>query len=258
MNYYHYLGLEENKLVFFLDILGFSGLVCRNKNTKLSDTNGMIINFVEAFKYVNEYDYNIQKKNNKKFKFMWVSDSLVFTTDLENFDVVMEEVSKLINSFFTHGLTIRGAITVGSIYHDNNIWGPAYMEAVNLEKNISKYPRIIIKKDDLNMVNEASEFIKFFKTTEQDSFYYYDYFDQFISKSINSGVDISSPLGIYSSFIYDNLETQTLDKLEKYIWLGNELKRGLTENTDYLSRNPKERVISKINNFLTHKWMLED
>lgn len=54
---------------------------------------------------------------------------------------------KLIYEFLRNGFIVRGAITYGDIYFENerNVWfGPAMNRAFYLESKIAKYPRIII------------------------------------------------------------------------------------------------------------------
>nr|WP_317187917.1 hypothetical protein [Acinetobacter gerneri] len=44
-----------------------------------------------------------------------------------------------------HNILLRGALTIGEIYHDENmVFGPAMVEAYELESKVAEFPRIIL------------------------------------------------------------------------------------------------------------------
>jgi len=53
----------------------------------------------------------------------------------------------LTNSLIDYGFIIRGAITIGDLYHDERIvFGPALNQAYEIESTIANYPRVIVDK----------------------------------------------------------------------------------------------------------------
>lgn len=243
VKYQYYMNLEKDKLVVFIDILGFSVKVLANEKTQLSDSGTMIINFESVFEIINSYNTSAKINENSRFKFLWVSDSLIFTSDINNFDIVLNEVSKLINSFYCYGLAVRGAITLGSLYHETNIWGPAFIKAVEDEKK-AKFPRIIIKKEVLKLVPEVSEFRNYFKASDIADYYYYDYFNWLFSKNILQKKSITSVLKIYSKMISNNIRENI--ELEKYNWLREEMMRNLDEKRFEIIEICKPEILSLI------------
>src|SRR5262249_8589289 len=65
------------------------------------------------------------------------------------------------------GLLIRGGIAKGPLYHDDSIvFGPALIEAYQLETGVAKFPRVILSRDvyaDFRHYREHTEASEYFE-----------------------------------------------------------------------------------------------
>jgi len=56
-------------------------------------------------------------------------------------------VRQLALDLLTNGLLIRGAIAKGPLHHVGSVmFGPAFLDAYRIERDIAKYPRIILSQ----------------------------------------------------------------------------------------------------------------
>jgi hypothetical protein len=228
------LGLRDGQVVIFVDVLGFKQAILRNESTTMDSKGSLIVNLPAIYNNIDRIDYTKEYQLRKGFKFLWVSDSIVFSTEISNIDIVLSELCKIINIFYCSSFALRGAITVGKLYHEENIWGPAFVWAVEYEKK-AMFPRIVIKKHDLNQLKISDNYLEFFKDTEDPDFQYFDYFDYHISTAKRNLKNISASLNIYSDFINDNLKNAKDDKtIGKYMWLANSLKANIIKHSSFI------------------------
>lgn len=71
---------------------------------------------------------------------------------LDSFDKMYKYLSLLTQAFLGYyGFLLRGAIAIGPAFHDERfVFGPAVAKAQMLEKNVARFPRIIIDMKDLH------------------------------------------------------------------------------------------------------------
>jgi hypothetical protein len=70
--------------------------------------------------------------------------------------LLLSTVSKLVIDLLHVGFLTRGALVVGDLYHrDNVIFGPALIEAFNIERGEAFYPRILLSEP---VIKELSEY----------------------------------------------------------------------------------------------------
>ncbi|PDZ55088.1 hypothetical protein CON15_23105 [Bacillus cereus] len=56
------------------------------------------------------------------------------------------------------GILMRGGLAVGLLCHNDNIvYGPAMVEAYELESKLAIYPRVVVKENDLKYIFELCE-----------------------------------------------------------------------------------------------------
>jgi hypothetical protein len=73
------------------------------------------------------------------------SDSFVLSMQSDRIFYMIRELGQLCRFLLMEGMLCRGAITVGSLFHqDPLVIGPAFLEAYRLEQNVAFYPRIIL------------------------------------------------------------------------------------------------------------------
>ena len=157
----------HRRILAFVDILGFSGLVT---NTLKDDA--LIAKLRNALKIVSDYepfwrneerhrmmlksleedveDEEARQAAYKKMREKWgmaFSDTIVISEEDNLFGLynTLSNLCILSLRLLEIGTFIRGAITIGPIYHEGSIiFGPALIDAYKLETDFAIYPRIVI------------------------------------------------------------------------------------------------------------------
>lgn len=160
----------ERKIILFIDILGFKNLVFEeqergpqfilNKILKhLSEDyhkDHLIKNFVATICPAS------QKQNpDLSYQSFQISDSFIATADPSPVGVVnLVNIARYIQlKTFNKGLLVRGAIHCGPVYHTpNQIFGPAYQEALTREKE--SLFKGFKGAPVIHVTNETSEIVK--------------------------------------------------------------------------------------------------
>ncbi|MBL0236598.1 MAG: hypothetical protein IPQ02_08330 [Saprospiraceae bacterium] len=138
----------QDKIVAFIDVLGFSNLV-------YTDTTFLISKY---FDYVLGEFKNPLGRN--KFSSLLISDSIVITANnnKENLATMVEILCLLQSKLMTEGILIRGAISFGGLYLNkskNIIVGVGMINAYQLESK-AIYPRIILDRRLINCYFEGT------------------------------------------------------------------------------------------------------
>lgn len=167
--------IENDRLIAFLDILGFEQNYDSKKNILLE-----LLKTIRQF----ESDFRIEHKDGEQPgsqnisiipSCLGFSDSIIIAIPLklkhdkflshERVDLIIPSVMLSITSLITNlyvltlsnGFSLRGAIAYGDVYYDKNnriITGRPLMEAIKSEGKIAKYPRIIISHSILKIYRE--------------------------------------------------------------------------------------------------------
>jgi len=129
----------EQRIVAFVDVLGFSNLV-------YSKTTGLIS------RYFHFVTHNFQEAVSKHgFRFLIVSDSIVLSApdNKESLKLCVMILYRLQQKLIEEeGILLRGGVSHGDLYmgtEDNVMFGPALINAYKLESQ-AKYPRIILDR----------------------------------------------------------------------------------------------------------------
>ena len=146
-------GLYEKRLVAFLDILGFTKFV----NSSIDDSVRQK-QLQEYYQLTKDFLAGTLKAATADIRVTVISDSIVITILFDEKNDPTKSLSTLpeivvrVNNFIVlihHRLklAVRGAITVGDVFHSiengDVIFGPAYNEAVLKEKE-AHVPRVLI------------------------------------------------------------------------------------------------------------------
>ena len=144
----------KKSLVAFIDILGLSDLVNKsNYNPKKRTKVEKIVNFVKDITFVMEKI--LQPDDPFYLQVSFISDSIVISTDAPRSvnDLRLINILKYTGSIglslLAIGVPCRGSIVTGNIFHHresdfNTVVGPALVNALELEKSVAVYPRIVI------------------------------------------------------------------------------------------------------------------
>ena len=186
----------EEKYVIYIDLLGFSNFVakssCENgevscvENESCEEVYKVLKNAIECYENSNYRDLGFEKDENgihdihfengdfaiKKIvgedcKITFCSDS-VFISINPNIDAhcLKKYISTIQFKLLLSDILIRGGISYGKVYHDQNIvYGPAVIESTYIEKNIVKDPFIGISKeakDHLGVNSDKIDFLEYY------------------------------------------------------------------------------------------------
>jgi hypothetical protein len=146
------MSIYETRAVLFLDILGFRDLIASRKEKEILDA--LIVSAKVPIPLGASVDEGLD------FRVTAFSDCVVCSARIlakSNFfpaAYVAAYAGRLALELLTRGILSRGAITVGKLYHqEQTVFGPALIEAYELESRFAQYPRIIVPPKVMGQVN---------------------------------------------------------------------------------------------------------
>ncbi|MDL2216137.1 hypothetical protein LJB81_00220 [Desulfovibrio sp. OttesenSCG-928-M14] len=200
----------EDRLVCFLDILGFKELVELSTTPPTAvpyialgddrprDAKGLCNLFEsihsllqmhkdehyapdsERFKEHSQLRPPIfPKGDTPDFQFNVFSDSIVFSANRLCIDTLLlfcSLVETITSLLFECSTTCRGGIAWGKLFHkDNILFGPAMVDAYHLEQK-AVYPRVIVSSAVLNVLNsrDLDQLTKYWITEDDDGYHFID------------------------------------------------------------------------------------
>lgn len=142
----------KDRYIVFIDILGFKDIVNKSNNdNKKAEEILENLKCIERIKKENDEIFNLTSINRRVTIF---SDSIIISYPSLNdeggcFLSLVLDIIYISIELLDKGIYIRGGMTYGKLYHEDNIcFGPAMVEAYNLEQKAT-YPRIIIDKNTI-------------------------------------------------------------------------------------------------------------
>lgn len=141
----------SNYCVAYLDVLGAENYMKGDLADKfLNDLNSIYFDAINDISFTN---YVTQKDIQVKI----FSDNILLGIQInENDGLRKDKIEKILNitgnifnNALNHGYLLRGAITEGPFYKDDNnifIYGKALIDAVEIEEELAIYPRVVAQK----------------------------------------------------------------------------------------------------------------
>jgi hypothetical protein len=226
----------ENRIVIFIDILGFKSIISNTVATDGSGLDEKIKELIESLNLIRDSlkhnsDNGIQDETRKITHF---SDSIIisFREDQEG-EVynTLYTIQKLLVLLISKRILCRGAISYGKMIHtDQYVFGPALNKAYETETKAALYPRIILDKSIINIgvkyhyINNTSFeegiAIKHLLQRDSDDMYYIDYFLNPEPALINL-TDLGPYIENLRDFIKSGLNIDHPDIRIKYNWMKN-------------------------------------
>lgn len=219
----------QNRVVFFFDILGFRDLVDKEfiKDQSKSEKIYKVFEFINQF-----YQDEIPDKYNPSKQITFFSDSIVISFIPDDPDTIFTTISTiqiLLVNLANMGIVMRGGISVGHLCHDSKyLFGPAFINAYDIESNLAKFPRIICddsiillsqKGKPLHSAKQDLEIFTQIIREDDDDYWYIDYIGN-IESMFDNGYEQIDYLSKIYTFIVENLKEGTKDcVLEKYKWM---------------------------------------
>ncbi len=180
----------KNRVVCFLDILGFKNIIEESEKDNLILQNTLeVLKILNAYKADSEQNYGATHESVQVTQF---SDSIVISFLIEERDqliLALFNLQEMIVELINYGFLLRGGISNGNLIHTSDILiGTALYEAYALESSIAIYPRIIISQQLINnyldVNNNNDNFGRDFEESHidnilikcDDGYYMIDYF----------------------------------------------------------------------------------
>lgn len=127
----------EDRVVAFIDILGFKNLV----------REGRVSTILDAMEIIKRRIYEIEGVRKAQVDISQFSDCLILSApnDQDGLPHLIHFVSLIASELFLNGIWCRGGITTGQMYHKGSVaFGEALIDAYNLESQLAIYSRILI------------------------------------------------------------------------------------------------------------------
>lgn len=154
-----------NSIVCAIDILGFSEMIVNSCNNGYGDHLLNEINYL-----INKNKQCIIPNKYSQGKIKIYTDNMIVGYPIkgdgkEELDEILENVSEYQFNLSLEGLFVRGGISVGDFYiNEDIVFGPALLDAHNTESNLACYPRIVL---DDKTVNKLQKYIKYYECDPQ-------------------------------------------------------------------------------------------
>jgi hypothetical protein len=141
-------GNEYSERYFaFIDILGFSSLVRKSEHSPLEAEK-----LVAIMKRINDRwsDSALQPTHGilgEDFKVQSFSDCTVMSeaASAKGLQYLLMMVTQFAVDLLGNGFLLRGGIAKGALHHSQYaVFGPAFLRAYDLERNIAEFPRIVV------------------------------------------------------------------------------------------------------------------
>lgn len=150
--------LYTRRAVLFLDLLGFRNLVNTGKGSeivealRLSEASG--VQFKDGTP--SDIDFRISAFSDC----VVCSAKLIAKNNLLPASAVASYAGRLALEMLSRGILVRGAITIGNLFHDDHtVFGPALIDAYELESQVALYPRIIVPSKVFGGINMSLSII---------------------------------------------------------------------------------------------------
>lgn len=227
-------------IVTFIDILGFRSIVSKSPPKEIQEIVGLVQQLAGSG------EEKIAKKDgfDRDDDIPWTrttffSDSVVrvrpYDTKIHD-GSLFHELLNLVHAqaeLAHRGIFIRGGLTVGKLYlRDNVLFGPAMVQAYDLESKFANYPRIVIDPDvidafktdarlrsDDNSSKEELKSVRKLLKRGDDGLYYVDYLYAF-REEMDDYEEFPLFLTRVKNHIVSNANAakENLSVLQKYLW----------------------------------------
>lgn len=216
-------GVEQDKVVAFIDILGFKEMV--NESFKYGSYYG---NILSALKTIDNMRHlKVDSDSSVGHEVTVFSDNIVISYKRNYLDLLIRDVIDLQISLLADGMLTRGGVSFGKLCHEDNlVYGPALIEAYLIESKYAIYPRVVIDNKffcdgevfDVFEAYKAMEANKAIKR-DFDDLYYISILDDIITFRYRNG-----------DLIYDVVKKVIESKLKENVSLGIKAKYGWLKN----------------------------
>jgi hypothetical protein len=137
----------ETRYCAFVDILGFSRLVegLRDGSTSFMALRDLLTRLQKPMRYWNRED-----DAEPDFRAQSISDAVAMSTkpNIAGLDRLFFALEILSIDLLAQGFFVRGAVVKDRLYHDENVvFGEALVKAFRLEREVVRYPRLMVTRE---------------------------------------------------------------------------------------------------------------
>ena len=236
-------------IVAFIDVMGTKDLILENPDS-FNDHKTIYKTWHEIERRIHKPEYRArigEIYGDYELKSTIMSDGIVLSISFDipdAFSYLFMELGSFVNSLLSINPPhfSRGAVTIGNLYHEDNIvFGPALVEANLLEKNVAKNFRFIIRKKDFNEAgniagDDFKNFLVAYFTEETDGYCSFNYLYRFfgaIDNWIKNGGASEGYLNMLNRIQKKAKHEATYNKdirvQEKYVWMENYFRTTLRQ-----------------------------
>jgi hypothetical protein len=259
----------ENRVVLFLDILGFKNIL--SKTVDKSGDKDVPEKILALYKVLYEMtdDISVRTSNTTKVITQF-SDSIVVSfeeDEPEEIFLLFEEIQKLIIKLVSSLIICRGAISYGKLIHTEEIiFGPALVDAYETESKAAMYPRVILDKSIADIgkksnkykgkeIQSASKDVLDYLSTvnlekDTDEKYYIDYFTSII-RTYDDIDKVKNHIESLKKIILDGQKFKSPDLKVKYGWMKNKYNRMIDDISKFGIGELKIIKNKELNNYLS-------
>jgi hypothetical protein len=243
----------DNRIVAFIDILGFAGKISKSKTDTASlNTLCETVHSIQDYLKEAQDDFDLPETSN----ITQFSDSIVISLKMEDsykMLAIFQLIKKIQVNLIGNNILLRGGIVKGELIHTNDLLlGPGLVNAYNLESKCAQYPRIVIDPKVLWQFARIGGVKKqlrlkdydYHKTfaSDNDGTSYIDYFND-VDNYLNNG-DSFYYFQNLCEMIKGGIDSDDISIRIKYLWMREKLK-----NSEYFGRYKTEyrRIVTNRN-----------
>lgn len=242
----------EDRIVCFLDILGFKNHILSSINFDGSDCTKKIEDLAEAFSEIRDILDIDRPEERVEKEVTQFSDSIVIsfkaTKESEVYYTLLDILWVQI-SLVQRGILCRGSVARGKLIHTPQLlFGPAMVEAYTLESEVAMYPRIILGKAIIQAGieaharhhlphHEAHSILNLVKK-DSDGMYYINYVTGAQPELDDPELDYPNYLFRLRKIISSGSDSKTPSIAIKYSWLKEKLEPHLTQIKQHIRTKP--------------------
>ncbi|MYY44358.1 MULTISPECIES: hypothetical protein [Weeksellaceae] len=226
----------ETRICCFIDILGFR----KHIDDTLNDDDSDNIEKIESIKKILDMSKKLTDDEglSKTKVITYFSDSIVISYEFSEISQLFHTLNDLLFVSFelaNRGYLTRGGVSIGKLIHtDEFIFGPALVNAYELESKKAIYPRIIIDskviengikyRQDHHSQEEELDYIMKILTEDDDKNYYIDYIAKASSEFDDQETGPYKYFEKLKSFL-DNFSKERDDVKIKLLWLKEKINK---------------------------------
>ncbi|MEM6724687.1 MAG: hypothetical protein AAF598_11650 [Bacteroidota bacterium] len=225
----------EQRVVLFLDILGFKNIIDQTEH-KHQDLPEQIARLYETLTAMRRY---LSESGDQRYvpslQLTQFSDAILvsFREDEESQVLqTLHKVQNLLVKLLLRGIICRGGIAYGKLIHDGNLtFGPALIDAYETESQAATYPRVVLNRTIIELgkkyhaldTDEKTEgaAIRNILQKDTDDLYYVDYFPRHYQDFGLDPQQMIEYLKRLRRIIQNGLKHRKVNIRSKYGWMKN-------------------------------------